>query len=283
MKRRVVLATVLCLAVAALGIGAAPALAADGCDCHTADPPTATAAHAPFVAGITDCAVCHVGMTAPHTGPLTKPIFTLDGRSVAAGYRLHGKIIDYPALGVGVVHPDVTVYLQQRLWGATEFTDVGQSITNKYGNFGFTVASPVPYAYYRAIDQGWIGPTWTSLPSMRILKPTPDVLLKVRGFTQGRPLTPTTVKLGRTLTVSGAVAPADLGGKVTIRVLKRVGHKWATRLTAKRAISTAGTYRWKFTPRSRGEYRVHARVPATAAHRSGVARFPPGGLTISVY
>jgi hypothetical protein len=64
MNRRFVLAAVLCLA-AALAIGAAPALAADGCTCHTADPPTATAAHAPLVAGVTDCTVCHLGRTAP--------------------------------------------------------------------------------------------------------------------------------------------------------------------------------------------------------------------------
>jgi len=50
MRRKIALAIVLCLA-AALSIGAAPALAADGCTCHTAVPPIggAPAAHAPLV------------------------------------------------------------------------------------------------------------------------------------------------------------------------------------------------------------------------------------------
>ncbi len=282
MRLKLILAAALGL-VAALSIGTAPALAV--CDCHTVEPLTAPTPHTLYVAGVTDCTTCHVGMTAPHTGPLTRPIFTLDGRSVAAGYRLHGKIIDYPALGQGVVHPDVTVYLQQRLWGATEFTDVGQTVTNKYGNFGFTVASPVRYAYYRAIDQGWIGPTWTSVPSIRTLKPTPGLTLVIRGFTRA-PLTPWTVELGRTLTVHCTVAPADLGGNVTIRVQRRVGGKWVARATVERALSATGTCSWKWTPKSRGEYRVNARIPATTAHKGVMARCPPvgmTGMTITVY
>ena len=54
MRHKIVLTVLLCLATATLAIWAAPALAADGCTCHTAEPPTATAAHAPFVAGVAE-------------------------------------------------------------------------------------------------------------------------------------------------------------------------------------------------------------------------------------
>lgn len=253
MKRKIVLAMVLCLAVAAIGIGAAPALAADGCTCHTAEPPTATAAHAPLVVGVTECATCHVGMTVPHTGPLTRPIFTLDGRSIAAGYRLHGKIIDYPQLGVGVVHPDVTVYLQHRAPGETVFTDLGQTTTNKYGNFGFTVASPAPYAYYRAIDQGWLGPTWTSLPSIRNLTATPTLTLGLRGLAHGA------VALGHGVRAFGRAQPTDMAGEtVQFRVRKWVKTKWVTLTTVERTCSETATYTWTYTARTRGLYKVRA-------------------------
>ena len=68
--------------------------------------------------------------------------------------------------------------------------------------------------------------------------------------------------------MSGTVAPADLGGKVTIRVQKRVNGKWVPCFSVKRAISATGTYSWKWTPRHRGLDRVAARIPATAAHES---------------
>jgi len=286
MRRKIVLAIVLCLgATAALGIGAAPALAASGCACHTAAPPTdgAPAAHAPLVVGVTHCTTCHVGWTVPHPDGAGESFVDLRGRAFDAGYKLNGRV-GFASPMVFIGHAGVVVYLQQRLWGATEFTDLTQVTTNALGNFGFTVASPPDFAAYRAIAQGHVVTTsGVFMPKKTRLLPTPELTLQTRGFTPGRPITPTTVKLGRTLTVKGTVAPVDLGGRVTIRVQKRVAGKWVTRITMQRAISATGTCSWKFTPQSRGEYRGDARIPATAVHRGVVTRWPLGGLNISVY
>jgi len=289
MRHRLVLAAVLGLAVVfALGIGVAPALAADGCPtCHTT-PPTgeAPAPHAPFIASVTDCTTCHVDWVVPHPKSYLWPsVLALSGRSTDAGYRVHGW------LGVHIggltpvtkPHPGVVVYLQQRLWGATDWTDLTQVTTGSEGRFGFTVASPSPYATYRAVSQGHVGvrafsdATALFRPRATTLLPKPDLTLLIRGLLPGHGISPT-AKLGRTLTVHGAVAPADLGGKVTIRVRKAraVDGKWVTRITVRRAISATGTYSWKWTPRHRGFYRVDARVPATAAHRGAVRGFVDG-------
>ncbi len=279
MKRKIVLVIVLCMAVATLGIWAAPALAADGCSCHTAVPPTAVAAHAPFVASVTDCTVCHVDWTVPHPSAARESFVRLRGRSSDADYKLGGRVgFATPMVLIG--HPDVVVYLQQRLWGATAFTDLTQVTTGAKGGFTFTVASPPPFATYRAIAEGHVatlsgGGTSIFMPKKTTLLPTPELTIMIRGFDVG-PITPASVKLGRTLRVGGTVAPADLGGKVTIRVQKRIDHRWVTRITVKRAISATGTYGWKFTPKSRGAYRVDARIPATAAHRGVVTRWTKG-------
>ncbi len=252
MKRKMILATVLCVAVAALGIGAAPALAADGCTCHTAEPPTATAAHAPLVAGVTDCTVCHLGRAAPHTGTFTTPFVALRGSEATAGYRLTGKVYDM-WLGGGAPHPDVLVFLQQRAPGADTFTDVGQATTNSIGNFGFTVTKPVRYAYYRAIAAGWIGPTWTSVPTIRGLKAVPGVTLRMRGLTAGA------LRLGHRLGMTATARPGDMAGEtVKFNVQQRVRAKWITRFTVKRTVSAAGACGCTYTPRARGLYRAHA-------------------------
>jgi hypothetical protein len=290
MQRKFLLALVLCLvAVAALATGAAPALATDGCDCHTAVPPTsgAPAAHAPFVAGVSDCTTCHVGWTVPHPDAARESFVSLQGRASDASYKLSGRV-GFASPMVFIGHPDVVVYLQQRPWGATEFTDLTQVTTRAKGGFAFTVASPPPFATYRAIAQGHVftpsgGGTSLFMPKEATLLPTPELGLEIRGLVPGHPISPT-AKLGRTLTVHGAVAPADLGGKVTIRVHKAraADGKWVTRITVRRAIGDTGTYSWKWAPRHRGYYRVDARIPATAAHRGAVTRFA-GGVQVSVY
>jgi len=282
MRGKIVLAIVLCLA-AALTIGAAPALAASGCTCHTAAPPTggAPAAHAPLVVGA-DCATCHSGWVEPH--PDTGIYYALLwGGSSDAGYKLSGRV-GVPTIGGLLGHPGVLVYLQQRLWGATAFTDLTQVTSGSEGGFSFIVASPVPFAAYRAIAQGHVGPlfrggTGLFMPKKTALPPTPELTLKLHGrFDYGIITHPAYLTLGDSVRVNGTVRPRDLGGKVTIRVQRRVNHdhhKWVTRITVKRAISATGTYSWKFTPGTRGRYRVGAAIPATAAHaRVGTGFIP---------
>jgi hypothetical protein len=282
MKHTLIAATVILLAVVAtLAIGALPALAQTGCDCHTATPPTngAPAAHMPFVASVTDCAVCHAGWTVPHPDAARGSFVDLRGRAADAGYKLSGRV-GFASPMVFIGHADVVVYLQQSLWGATAFTDLTQVTTGAKGGFAFTVAAPPPFATYRAIAQGRAGTpggggTSRFLPKKSTLLPTPDLTIAIRGFMTGG-LTPQSGELGHNLTVHGTVAPADLGGKVTIRVKQRVAGKWVSRVTVKRAIGATGTYRWTWTPRSRGAYRMDARIPATAAHRGVVTRWAFG-------
>jgi len=284
MRRKIVLAVLLCLATA-LAIGAAPALAASGCTCHIAVPPTdgAPAAHAPLVVGVTHCTTCHVGWTVPHPDGAGESFVDLRGRAFDAGYKLNGRVgFASPLVFIG--HAGVVVYLQQRLWGATEFTDLTQVTTNALGNFGFTVASPPDFAAYRAIGQGHVGAMaggGTALfePKTATRLPTPELTLKLHGrFNYGIITHPAYLTLGDSVRVNGTVRPRELGGKVTIRVQKRVNHKhhkWITRITVKRAISATGTYSWKFTPGTRGRYWVDATIPATAAHaRVGTGFIP---------
>ena len=159
MKRRIILALLLCLSVAMLGIGAAPALAADGCDCHTAatPSPSATPAHAPLVASVSDCATCHVDWTVPHPELPVSSFYAihLAASPEAAAGTLSG-FVGIAIFGYSAPHPGVVVYLQQRLWGATAFTDLGQVVTNDKGGYTFTVASPQPSARYRAIAVGHV-------------------------------------------------------------------------------------------------------------------------------
>ena len=258
MKRRIVVAIVLCLAVAALGVGAAPALAAGGCDCHTADPPTATAAHAPFVVGVA-CTTCHADWVVPHAdvGP---PWLLLSSRTSATGCDLSGWVGVLQVFVGKKDHSDVVVYLQQRLWGATEFTDLTQVTTDATGNFAFTVASPPAFAAYRAIARGHVGPLvkgGTSLfePAVRALLPKPIVSMKLLGLRNGA------VRLGHSVRASGTVRPADVEGDVQFIVQKKVkSGNWKTRplLGGKAAISATGNFSWKFTPKSHGLFRVQA-------------------------
>ena len=266
MRRKILLALVLCLAVAALGIGAAPALAAAGCDCHTAVPPTngATPAHAPFVVAVSDCTVCHVDWVVPHPDAEV-PWLNLYARSSASGSRL---LSGFVGIGVGITalrgHPGVVVYLQERAWGETAFTDLGQVTTGAKGHFAFTVASPPPFATYRAIAQGHVGALiggGTALFKAATTGPlpmTPVLRLKLRGVNHG------IVKRGHRVTANGTVKPADIGAKATVHVQKRIAGKWVARITVKRAISSTGSFSFRFTPRQHGRFKVWFRTPGNA-------------------
>ena len=263
MRGKIVLAVVLCLvAAAALGIGAAPALAASGCTCHTAVPPTggAPAVGAPLVVGL-DCTTCHTDWTMPH--PVSSPLWPrLTGRTVATGYQLEAWVgatrVVLPMTLVSVAHPGVVVYLQQRLWGAAEFTDLTHMTTGGDGKCSFTVPSPAPFAAYRGIAQGHVGALvggGTALfePGASVLLPKAVATLKLLGLRSGA------VKLGSSVRVSGTVKPADIGGNVHFIVQsQRQSGGWQTRprLWGKATISATGTYSWRFTPKGRGLWRV---------------------------
>jgi hypothetical protein len=265
MRPKFALATVLCLAAAALASGAAPALARDGCDCHTAVPPTngAPAAHTPFVAIVSDCTVCHTDWVVPHPHAEAPWLFVDRTPYVYGTHRLSGFV------GVGVDlwivrrHPGVVVYLQERAWGETAFTDLGQVTTGAKGRFDFRVASPPRFATYRAIAQGHVGARiggGTALFKPAVTVPSlmiPVLKLKLQGVTNG------TVKIGHSVTANGTVSPADIGVKAIIRVQERVADKWVTRTIVYRALSATGTFTYRFTPRELGVFRVKFRMQST--------------------
>jgi len=270
MRRKIVLTVLFCLATA-LAIGAAPALAASGCTCHTAVPPTggAPAAHAPLVVGV-DCTTCHTDWTVPHPDAEQRwPFLRL--RTSATGLELPGGVRAVKLVGA-VGHPDVGVYLQQRPWGATEFTDLARVTTDGGGNYTYAVASPARFAAYRAIAEGHVGPLvggGTALFEPQLAGPTlmrPKLTLKLQGVKNG------IVKLGNSVTATGTVEPADIGVKAIIRVQKRVAAKsaawpwgwWVTRMIVYRALSATGTFSYRFTPRELGWFRVSFRTRTTA-------------------
>lgn len=276
MRRKPVVAVLLCLGVVALlGVGAPPAAAA--CvDCHAVPPDGPPAPHGVFVAAVTDCTTCHGGMS-PHPASLRIPGLSLRGKSSAEGLVLTGELwqpgvvvfIDGPngSYMVKVGLADVTVYLQQRLWADTEFTDLTQVTTDagmfSEGAYSYTVPSPVPFAAYRAIAEGTVvtsdpgsGSIWR--PAARDLSPKPKLTLKLSGLTKG------SVNLGRQLKVSGTVSPTDLAGQdVFVKWQEKVGRRWADVRDHFVTIGATGTYSWTFAVRKRGLCRIHAMIEAT--------------------
>lgn len=262
MKRKIVLATVVCLAVATLGIGAAPALATDGCTCHTTEPPTATAAHASLVAAVTDCTTCHKGMTVPHP-ELLEPTLTLVtvpgflGGDPSAFVRL---FLPFKPLG------GVTVYVQGKAADATGYTDLDHGTTNRDGEaYTRTVPRPVPEGMtFRAISQGRTGPPVVK-PAFSVSPVEPPAIsavLRLRGLTSYR------LRLGRTVTFRATWTPTDLAGQRAHFRVQRWAHGdevWGRSFL--RTINAEGLMTYRFRPRTRGLYTVFAGMGGTAAYQ----------------
>ena len=262
MKRKLVLAAALCLA-AALSIGAAPALAAGGCDCHTSATPSATPAHAPLVASVSDCTVCHVGWTVPHPAALapklTATVVTVGGIFKSNTVRGALSIPWVPLSGI-------VVHVQMLRPAATEYTDIGKCTTNWRGLCFKKAAGD---GMVRCISQGFAGPP-VVLPSLSVAPaglPSPRITSRLRGPRAG------ILKLGRRVTMTGKVRPLALAGQtVIIQYTGRRAGKTTEHAQVKRTIRSAGTYRWTFKPKHRGKYIIKAWVPTTSAYTMDRAR-----------
>ena len=288
MRRKLVLSLVVCLVLLALlGVGASAAAATCN-DCHAVPPDGPPAPHGVLVAAVTDCTTCHRGMS-PHPASLRIPGLSLRGKSSVAGLVLTGKLynpnavnfIDGPngsyMLKVGLT--DVPVYLQQRLWAATEFTDLAQVTTEtgmfSEGAYSYTVPSPVPFAAYRAIAQGTVvtsEPGWSSFwrPAARELLPKPKLTLRLSGLTGG------SISLGRRLRVGGAVSPTDLAGRdVLVKWQQKVGRSWADVRDRTETIGATGAYGWSLTVRKRGLFRIRATIEASPDTANVVTTWRP--------
>lgn len=269
MKRKIVLA-LLCLATAALGIGAAPALAADGCICHTADSQTATAAHAPLVAAVTDCTTCHKGMTVPHPELLEPTLYVGKPYAAGIGVDVRGGL-SRPWLPLA----GVVVYIQTREPAGTVYADVGKVKTDVRGLYVSGIGAIGPPAFnlvLRAISQGLAGPpvVMPAISVPRAPKPTPTLTLRLSGLTRGA------VRRGHAVTVAGKVTPTDMAGqKVRLTVQKWLVNKarWpvtGASLVVNRTISATGAYSWKYTPKHPGLYRVKAKIANTSAYNAAI-------------
>ena len=223
MKHKIVLTVLLCLATATLAIGAAPALAADGCTCHTAASPTATAAHEPLVLSVTDCTVCHKGMTVPHPELLEPTLYVGKPYAAGLGANVRGGL-SRPWLPLA----GVVVYIQTREPAGTVYADAGKLKTDVRGLYvsGIGVAAPpVLNLVPRAISQGLAGPpvVMPAISVPTVPRPTPTLTLRLSGLTRGA------VRRGHAVIVAGKVTPTDMAGqKVRLTLQKRNAHaRWS--------------------------------------------------------
>jgi tripartite motif-containing protein 71 len=88
---------------------------------------------------------------------------------------------------------------------------------------------------------------------------------------------PASVKVNKTLKLTGTVSPATASGSVTITKTRKVGSKWKSAGTAKVTV-TNGAFNYKFKPKSKGSWRF----VATYAGGNGYASSKSATKTVKV-
>jgi hypothetical protein len=83
-------------------------------------------------------------------------------------------------------------------------------------------------------------------------------------------VSPTTVKLNKSVTISGTVTPAAqlAGAKVTILVNRKSGTKWVKAKSATATASATGAFSWKYKVTKKGSYQVKTSVKATPTYKA---------------
>jgi hypothetical protein len=127
-----------------------------------------------------------------------------------------------------------------------------ETTTDKDGSFSFEKVQPQENTNYQV---RFAGDPKTELESAT----SPIEAVDVRVLVSER-LSTESLKLGGSLVVSGAVAPAH-EGKVTL-LIRRNGKAWAQ----KSADLKDSRYSFRYTPGTAGEYTVSARYPTHADH-----------------
>jgi hypothetical protein len=79
---------------------------------------------------------------------------------------------------------------------------------------------------------------------------------------------PTTVKLNKSVTISGTVTPAAqlAGAKVTILVNRKSGTKWVKAKSTTATASATGGFSWKYKVTKKASYQVKVSVKATPTY-----------------
>jgi hypothetical protein len=95
--------------------------------------------------------------------------------------------------------------------------------------------------------------------------PTPTPTATAVSTVMTAKVAPTTVKLGKSVTISGSVTPAAqlAGAKVSILVNRKVGTKWTKAKAATVTAKATGAYSWKYKVTKKGSYQVKVSVKAT--------------------
>lgn len=102
-----------------------------------------------------------------------------------------------------------------------------------------------------------------------VASPTPTPSASAVATVITAKVAPTTVKLNKSVTISGTVTPvAQLAGaKVTILVNRKSGTKWVkAKSTTATANATTGAYTWKYKVTKKASYQVKISVKATATY-----------------
>jgi hypothetical protein len=81
-------------------------------------------------------------------------------------------------------------------------------------------------------------------------------------------ISPTSIKLKKSVKVSGTAGPAATlaGAKVALKAELKVGTKWTKQKSGTATVSATGAYTWKYTPKKKGSYRVTASIAATSTY-----------------
>jgi len=77
----------------------------------------------------------------------------------------------------------------------------------------------------------------------------------------------TSIALGKTVRLSGALTPVSLAGsRVRLVVMVTTNGHWTTARTAMVSTTRTGAYAWAYRPSRGGRYRAQATIAQTAAH-----------------
>jgi hypothetical protein len=89
-------------------------------------------------------------------------------------------------------------------------------------------------------------------------------------------ITPTSIKLRKSVKATGAVTPmlVLVGVKVGLKAEMKKGTKWVNAKTGTATASAAGLYTWTYKPTKKGSYRVTATILPSAAYLGSKATKP---------
>ena len=217
-----------------------------------------------------------VAVTAGQTTPGIDAVLTLAG-------HISGTVTNASAAGLPGIGVEASRYNGPGDWGWAGYTqttadgayDLGGLPTGSYVIEFRDDAGAYATQYYdnkptfeAADDVAVTAPATTSgIDATLVAAAPPAVTLKLSGLKSGA------IKLGKSVTASGAVTPASLAGKVTLTVQLKKGSTWIKAKTASVTIIFGGAYSWKYTPAKKGAYQMQAKIAKTDAHAAATSKW----------